>query len=185
MTYWRATVERPDGEGGWTVVGVFGTKDTPGKGTARHLHGDTALDAAQLVLDHAWPINLQEHNENDDPGKWRNYYAVREIADYRITLDVTEDNHWSWRGDGPLPGPQSFTVAELRLTAVREKAAELAAAKEKLAEITEQARRAREEVRFAQSLLGGLTDRADRSGVPKDLTAKAARVPRRRKKSAS
>ena len=60
--YWKVTVERPDGDGGWTLVGVYGTDDSPVSGTGRHLHGDTPADAAQLLLSHVWPIDLATFN---------------------------------------------------------------------------------------------------------------------------
>lgn len=114
MTYWRATVERPDGAGGWTVVGVFGTRGTPGEGSARHLHGDTPLDAAQLLLGHVWPVNLAEFNERKDAGRWADWDKARTgIADHRITVDVDESRLWSVGHGKPVPEPRTFTVAEI------------------------------------------------------------------------
>lgn len=99
MTYWRATVERPDGDGGWIVVGVFGTADTPGIGTSRHISAGSAFEAAQIVLTHVWPVNLEESlKSSNEPGWWRiQTEAKTGIAEHRIRLDVDPAREWFHR----------------------------------------------------------------------------------------
>ncbi len=179
MTYWRARVERPDGNGGWTVVGVFGTPDAPSAGIGRHLHGATALDAVQLLLRHVWPVNLSELNDRADPEKWRDKRAAQTgVADHRIVVDVPEANRWSLQGKA-LPDPQTFSVAELRLAEVRAEVAELAAAKVKLKELVEQVRRARSDVQYRKYRVERTMEEATCAGVAEADVAKAGRVPRR------
>ncbi len=178
MTYWRATVERPDGAGGWTTVAVFGTPDTPGNGTARHLHGDTPLEAAQILLRHVWPINLADFNKRDDIGMWRDEREAKtNIADHRITIDICEANRWSHHGDPPEP--LSVTVAELYLAEVRTEVAELAAKQARLAELTEQVRRARGDVQHGRWRVTHAKEDATRAGVAEAEVRKAGRAPRR------
>lgn len=186
MTYWRATVERPNDDGGWTVVGIFGTPETPGSGSSRYIHGDTALDAAQLVLDHVWPVNLAEFNERKDPGRWRDEHQARTgIADHRITVDVDESNRWSVGYGRPVPEPFTVTVAELRLAEIRTQAAALADARVKLQELTEQVRKARGDVRHFTYLKERAAENAACAGVPEPDVTKASRTPRQpRKKKA-
>lgn len=178
MTYWRARVERPDGDGGWTRVATFGTPETPGKTSARYLHGDSALAAAQLLLSHVWPVNLTEHNQRYDPDRWRDArLAETGIADHRITVDVDETNLWSIRDDtGPLT--LTITVAELRLTAIRTAVAQLVAEQAKLKELTEQIRIQRSEVRGQAYRKRTAQEEAVRAGVDPAAIAKASRAPR-------
>lgn len=186
MTYWRATVEKPDGTGGWIVVGVFGTSDTPGVSTARHIHGDTALQAAQLVLAHVWPVDLTEFLKRDDPGRWKDRLEANTgIADHRITLDVDPERLWSVGYDQPKPEPLTITVAELRLAEVRAKAAGLAAAKTKLKDLSEQVRQARSAVRHHTYLTEEAAEEATRAGVTAPDVAKASRPPRQPRKKPS
>lgn len=185
MTYWRATVEKPDGSGGWIVVGVFGTSATPGVGvsTARYIHGDTALEAAQLVLVHVWPVDLTEFLKRDDPGRWKDRCEVNTgIADHRITLDVDPERLWSVGYDQPKPEPLTITVAELRLAEVRAEAAALAAAKTKLKDLSEQVRQARSDVRHHTYLTEEAVAEATRAGVVASDVAKARRLPRSTRK---
>jgi len=185
VTYWRATVERPDGEDTWTTIAVFGTKDTPGNTSARYLHGDTAVAAAQLLLSHVWPVDLTEFNKRTDPGKWTFYNDARKgIAGHRITVEVTEEHRWSVDYGKPVPDPLTITVAELRLIAIRDHAAQLVDARAKLKELTAQVAKARADVRFHKSL----TDRAQRdatdAGVASADITRAARPPRQRRPAA-
>lgn len=178
MTYWRATVERPDGDGGWTMVGVFGTADTPGNGSSRHISGDTALEAAQLVLTHVWPVNLAEFLQRDDvPGRWRDEREAKTgIADHRITLDVDPARRWSVGYD--QPEPLTVTVAELRLAEIRAEAAALADAKAKLKALSDQVRQARSDVRHRTYRTEEATREATCAGVAASDVAKARRLPR-------
>jgi hypothetical protein len=183
--YWRATVERPDGEGGWVTVGVFGTKATPGNTSARYLHGDTALAAAQLLLSHVWPIDLTEFNKRDDVGKWRFYRdAKKGIAGHRVTVEVSEEHRWSVDYGKPVPPPLTITVAELRLAAIRERAAELVAARAELKELTEKLAKARANVRYHKSLTTGAQEEAEAAGVDQVEITRAARPPRQRRSAA-
>ncbi len=177
MTYWRATVERPDGAGGWTTVAVFGTPDTPGNGSARHLHGATPLEAATILLRHVWPVNLADFNLRKDLGKWRAERAAKtDIADHRITIDVCAENRWSHFGE--VPEPLVVTVAEMRLAEVRAEVAELVANQAKLAELTEQIRRARGDVQHGRYRVDAAKEEAVRAGVDEAEVKKAGRVPR-------
>lgn len=180
MTYWRATVQRPDGAGGWTTVGVFGTPDTPGTGTARYLHGDTARYAAQLVLSHVWPIDLEQFNKREhDSGKWVDRdRAYTGIAEHRIIIDVCEEYLWSVPGR-TAPPPQTFTVAELRLADVHTEVLAFAEAKARLAELTDQVRLARGDVRHKKWRAEEACKEATRAGVAETDIAKARRLPRR------
>jgi hypothetical protein len=179
VTCWRATVEKPDGAGGWTVVGVFGTSASPGSGTARHLGGDTPLEAAQTVLGYVWPVDLAEFLQRDDPGRWRDrHVAGTGIADHRITLDVDPERLWSVGYGRPQPEPLTVTVAELRLAEVRAKAAALAVAKAELKGLIEQVRRARGDVRHHTYLTEEAVEEATRAGVAVPDVAKAVRPPR-------
>lgn len=183
MTYWRATVERPDGNGGWVTVGVFGTADTPGSGASRHIHGDTALDAARLVLSHVWPVNLDDFLKSEgEPGRWRARDAAKtDIADHRITLDVDPARLWS--AAASQPEPVTVTVAELRLAEIRDGVAGLAAAKARLDALNDEVRRARADVRHLAYRVEEAVDEATRAGVPEPAVRKARRQPRRTRKS--
>jgi hypothetical protein len=186
MTYWRAKVERPDGNGGWITVGVFGTSATPGTGTARHIHGDTALEAAQLVLGHVWPVNLDEFLKRDDMGRWKDRFEANTgIADHRITLDVDPERLWWSSDDRPKPEPVTVTVADLRLAEVRARAAELAAAKFKLKTLQEQVKLARSDVTHYTYLTQEAAEAATRAGVAAPDVAKASRPPRQPRKKPS
>lgn len=181
MTYWRATVERPEG-GGWIEVGVFGTPDTPGEGSARYLSADAPRDAARLLLSHVWPTNLAEYNKRKDGDKWRD--AIRAntgIADHRITIDVCEAYRWSLNGK-PAPEPQVFTVAELRLADVRTEVQNLADARAKLEELTAQVRQLRGDVRHQEWRVEQAREEAVRAGVEEPEVAKASRLPRQPRK---
>lgn len=183
VPYWRAVVERPDGAGGWIQVGVYGTPDTPGKGIGRYLHAATPMDAARLLLSHVWPVDLGEFNQRKDPGKWMYEQALTGIAEHRITIDVCEENRWSFLDDQTLPGPQTYTVAELRLADVRTEAQALAASRAKLKELTDQVRQARGEVRHKEHRIRFAREEAVRAGVDGAQVAKAARPPRQPRKS--
>lgn len=188
MTYWRATVEKPDGNGGWVVVGVFGTSATPSVSTARHVHGDTALEAAQLVLAHVWPIDLTEFLKRDvnDPNRWKDEREAKTgIADHRLTLDVDPERLWSAGYGQTKPEPLTVTVADLRLTEVRAKASALAAAKARLKDLNEQVRRARSDVRHHTYLSETAEEEAARAGVAEIDVAKARRPPRQSRKKQS
>lgn len=178
MTYWKATVERPDGEGGWVVVDVFGVRDHPAPGSARHLHGDTAHDAAVLLLGHVWPVNLAAFLQaKDDVGRWAaDREAKAGIADHRITV---EPHSWSVNFGQPSPPAATFTVAELRLDAVRAAAAELAKAQAALKQLTAQVRRARSDIDYQKYLLTQAGEEAKRAGVDEPAVAKAGYRPRR------
>lgn len=183
MPYWRATVEEPDGGGGWVVVGVFGTSATSGIGSARHINGDTALEAAQLVLGHVWPINLAEFLKRDDPGRWRDEGEAKTgIADHRLTLDVDPERGWSAGYGKPPPEPLTITVAELRLAEIRVEVKALAEAKAKAKALGEQLREARSDVRHRTYRLEDASSEATRSGVAASDVAKASRPPRRARK---
>lgn len=183
MTYWRATVEKPDGTGGWIVIGVFGTSATPGVSTARHIHGDTAFQAAQIVLAHVWPVNLEEFLKRGDPGRWKDRFEANTgIADHRITLDVDPERLWSADYGQPQPEPMTVTVAELHLAEVRAKAAALAAAKATLKDLSEQVRQARSDVRHHTYLAEDAAAEATRAGVAETDVAKASRPPRQSRK---
>lgn len=184
MTYWRVRVERPDGDGGWTLVGVFGTSGAPGISTARHLSSSTALGAANLVLGHVWPVDLEEFLKRDDPGRWKDRRdAETGIADHRITLDVDPERLWS--SDHGESKPLTITVAELRLHQVRAEAAALAAAKAKLKELNDQVRKARNDVHHRTYVLENVVEEATRAGVPEPDVAKASRPPRQPRKKRS
>lgn len=184
MTYWKATVERPDGEGGWVVVDVFGVREHPAGGSARHLHGGTAHDAAELLLGHVWPVNLAERLEaKDDPGRWA---ADREakvgIADHRITV---EPHSWSVNFGQQAPPAATFTVAELRLDAVRTAAAALARAQAALKELTAQVRRARGDIYYQKFLLRQVGEEAKRAGVDEPAVTKAGYRPPKTRRAAA
>lgn len=184
MTYWRAMVERPDGTGGWVVVGVFGTSGAPGISTARHLSSSTALEAANLLLGHVWPVDLEEFLKRDDPGRWKDRRdAETGIADHRITLDVDPERLWS--ADYGEAKPLTITVAELRLHRVRAEAAALAGAKDKLKELNDQVRKARNDVHHRTYVLENVVEEATRAGVPETDVAKSSKAPRRPRKKQS
>lgn len=182
MPYWRATVEKPDGAGGWVVVGVFGTPATSGIGTARHLSATTALEAAQTVLVHVWPINLAEFLQREnDPACWKEEREAKTgIADHRITLDVDPERRWSVGHDQPQPETLTITVAELRLAEIRAEVASLAEAKAKLKALNEQVRRARSDVRHYTYRIKETATEATRAGVAAIDVSKATRPPRQR-----
>jgi len=138
VTYWKATVERPDGEGGWQLVGVFGTPTSKATGTGRHLHGDTPLDAARLLLSHVWPINLSEPGRYERPDVWtRDREASTGIADHRITIEVG-DRKWDLEYGKERPEPLVITVAQMQLDAIRRLVAESVTASAKAAELAAQ-----------------------------------------------
>jgi hypothetical protein len=165
------------------MVGVFGTPEASGSG--RYIRGDTALEAAQFLLGHVWPVDLAEFNKRDDPGKWRYKHEARTgIAGHRITVSVDDSNRWSVGYDRPVPEPLTVTVADLRLAAVRAEVAALVDAQAKLKALTEQVRRARDDVRHFKYRVGAAAEEATRSGVAVPDVTKAGRPPRRsRKKS--
>lgn len=176
MTYWRARVEKPDGNGGWTLVATFGAADAL---SASYIHGDTALEAAQLVLGHHWPVDLVAFNRRDDPGKWNDERAANTgIADHRIALDIEESRRWSVRSGQPVPEPAAFTVAELRLETLRAEAAALAEARAKLKALTDQVRRARRDVEHRRYRTEHAAEEAIRAGVAEPDVARASRPPR-------
>jgi hypothetical protein len=181
MTYWRATVERPDGDGGWVVVGVFGTPDTPGNGIARYLHGDTALAAAQILLTHVWPFELGSPVDPNNPGTWwaDKVRAYTGIADHRITVEVDDSKPWSIPPGQAWLGPFTVTVAELRLMEIRAQVAALADARATLKELSEQVRRARSDVRICKFRMEEATREALRAGVAERDVTQAARTPSR------
>lgn len=183
MPYWRATVERPDGDGGWVTVGVFGTPDTQDRGSARYINGETALDAARLVLRHVWPVNLAEFNQRKDMGKWKDECEANTgIADHRITVDIDESNRWSVQYGQPVPEPLTITIAELRLVELRADAASLADARAKLKALNEQVHQARGDVRHFTYRTEQGAEKAIRAGVAESDVAKARRAPRRPRK---
>lgn len=185
MTYWKATVRRPDGAGGWDVVGVFGTDDSPVAGTGKYLHGDTALEAAQLLLSHVWPIDLATFNKYDGADRWKmERQAKTGIADLCITVEVG-DRKWDVPYGQPTPEPLTITVAELRLIDIRRMVAESVAASAKAAELARQARIARNDAWYAKRCIEGAVEEATRAGVDEAAVTKAKRVPRAPRKKAT
>lgn len=181
MIYWKATVERPDGAGGWTLVGVFGTEDSPVPGIGKHLHGDTPLDAAELLLSHVWPVDLAAFNRDDFADRWvRERQAKAGIADHRITVEVS-DRAWSLPYGTTAPEPLTVTVAELRLIEVRKMVAESVEAVARAAELSKQARTARADAQHSKWRIENAVQEAARAGVDPAELAKAKRVPRQRK----
>jgi hypothetical protein len=181
MTYWKATVEKPDGNGGWEPVGVFGTDASPVKSAGRHLHGDTALAAAQLLLSHVWPIDLGEPGRYEKPDRWkRDQDAKTGIADHRITVEVG-DRNWDLDYGKPQPKPLAITVAELRLIEVRQMVAGSVEVTAKAAALTAQAKAARQDAQHAKWRIQSAVEEATRAGVEPAELAKAKRVPRPRK----
>jgi hypothetical protein len=183
MTYWRATVERPDGNGGWVVVGVFGTMDSPADGSGRYISGATALEAAHLVLSHVWPVDLAEYLRRDELDRWKDRIKANTgIADHRITVDVDPARRWSVDSDQPVPEPLTITVGELRLAEVRAQAAAYAEAQAKLKALNEQVRAARADVKHGKWRIEEAAQVATRAGVPEPDVAKASRPPRQPRK---
>lgn len=183
MTYWKATVDKPDGAGGWITVGVFGTPETPGQSTARYLSATSAVEAIKTVFRHVWPIDLYEYNKRSDPAKWQDREdAHTGIADHRITVEVNESDRWSVGYDKPLPEPLTMTVGELRLAEIREQVAATAEAKTRVKELTRQLAVARGDARHHAWRREESMRDAVRAGVPEQDVAKAARMPRPRGK---
>lgn len=182
MTYWKATVAKPDGAGGWTVVGVFGTDDSPVDGTGKYLHGETALDAAKLLLSHVWPIHLASFNQYVEDDRWvRQQQAKTGIADHRITVEVS-DRPYSVPYGQTAPDPLTITVAELRLMEVRQKVAESVALAARAAELASKAEQARGDARQAKWRVEQAVEEAQRAGVDAAELVKAKRRPRQQSK---
>jgi hypothetical protein len=183
MTYWKATVEKPDGTGGWQLVAVFGTDAYPHGGTGQYLHGDTPLDAAKLLLSHVWPIDLREPGRYDNnPNRWREDQAASTgIADHRITIEPGE-RKWDAPFGAERPEPLVVTVAEMQLAQIRHLAAEAVAARTKADELTGQARAARLDAQHALWRIEQAREGAVRAGVDPGELTKAKRMPRRPKK---
>lgn len=181
MTYWKATVEKPDGNGGWEPVGLFGTDSSPVKGTGRHLHGDTALAAAQLLLSHVWPIDLGAAGRYEAPDRYRlDQEAKTGIADHRITVEIG-DRKWDLDYGKARPEPLVITVAELRLIEVRRLVAESVEAAAKAEDLAAQARAARQNAQYAKWRIASAVEEAARAGVDTAELTKAKRAPRRKK----
>jgi hypothetical protein len=182
MTYWKATVERPDGAGDWQLVGVFGTDAYPTSGTGRHLHGDTALDAAKLLLSHVWPIDIAEPGRYDRPNRWSlDKEAKTGVADHRITVELSDRPYNLPYGTKVPPEGLVITVAELRLLDLRDLVAAQVKAQATAAELAKQAQTARAEARHAKWRVEEAIREAALAGVDPDQITKAKRVPRRKK----
>lgn len=182
MTYWKATVEKPDGAGGWELVGVFGTDDSPRVGTGRHLHGDSALDAARLLLSHVWPVDLSEPDRYDKPGVWRrDNEAKTGIADHRITVEISDRPYNMPYGTKERPRGLVITVAELHLLAVRDQVTARVKAQAHADELTKQARTARADAQHAKWRVESAIEEATLAGVDPAQLASAKRAPQRKK----
>ncbi len=182
VPYWKVTVERPDGDGGWTVVEVFGAADHPAGNFARHLSGDTALAAAEHLLSWVWPVDVAEFVSAKDYTESRLAAKARAesgIADHRLVVEVDASRYWSLRYGAPLPAAETFSVGELRLARVRAAAADLAAARAELDKLVEQVEKARMDVRYHERGVEGAAQRAVLAGVAAEDVAEAKRLPRR------